>query len=295
MNKEVQTTETGVIATLKTAMPTLVQLAQINGISAEKAEALMAQEVEFLREAAMLNPKILQSAPASVLLAVKRAIKNNLTLDPQAGLMYIKTRSINVSQDPKAAQWITIMETQETCNGLLSKNRMLGRILDHNVPQVEFDSSGKVKSVTFSFQKNTGNWETMTFSEYDFERWGNASHKERSRGKNDAATVDYSNALYKAWRGGIDPEFAKAKAIRHSLKKLGTNPNEKMANAIQISPAEFKVIDTKIANSEVEDEMMGNTSSYMQEAIKAESKPMEIVAPTSNEMPTTETEEIPFK
>lgn len=253
-------TETGVIATLKTAMPTLCQLAQINGISAERAEALMHQEIEFVREAAMLNPKIMQSAPASVLLAVKRAIKNNLTLDPQAGLMYIKTRLVDISQDPNVKQNIMIMETQETCNGLLSKNRMLGRILDHNVPTVEFHADGKVKSVTFSFQKNTGNWETMTYSEYDFERWGTASHKERSRWKKDADKVDYRNALYTSWRGSIDPEFAKAKAIRHSLKKLGTNPNERMASAIQISPAEFKVIEPSIANKEADDVMAENVA-----------------------------------
>jgi hypothetical protein len=287
-----KTEETGVIATLKTAMPTLVQLAQINGISSEKAEALMAQEVEFLREAAMLNPKILQSAPASVLLAVKRAIKNNLTLDPQAGLMYIKTRAINVSQDANNPQWVTIMETQETCNGLLSKNRMLGRILDHNVPTVEFHADGKVKSVTFTFQKNTGNWETMTYSEYDFERWGNASHKERSRGKNDANTKDYRNALYSAWRGGIDPEFAKAKAIRHSLKKLGTNPNEKMATAIQISPAAFKVIAPEIANKEADDEIPNATSDA---AATYHITTHEVVKLPADNTPLTETEELPFK
>jgi hypothetical protein len=285
-------TETGVIATLKTAMPTLCQLAQINGISAERAEALMSQEIEFVREAAMLNPKIMQSAPASVLLAVKRAIKNNLTLDPQAGLMYIKTRSINVSQDPNAAQWITIMETQETCNGLLSKNRMLGRILDHNVPTVEFHADGKVKSVTFTFQKNTGNWETMTYSDYDFERWGSASHKERSRGKNDANSKNYANALYSSWRGGIDPEFAKAKAIRHSLKKLGTNPNERMASAIQISPADFKVIEPSIANKEADDVMAENVTNDA--AATYHITTHEVVSVPTDNTPLTETEELPF-
>jgi hypothetical protein len=231
--------ETGLMAKLTEQVPTFKQLALINGIAPEKAEAIVIQEVEFIRESALANPDIMKCAPQTVLFVVKRAIKNNLTLDPQAGLMYLKTRNVNVSTDPNQPQWVKVLEAQETCNGILSKCRMTGRIIDHKLPQVEFNEAGKCVGVTFEFQLPNGRWETAKFTEYDFERWGNASHKERSRGKQDANTKDYRNVLYTAWRGGIDPEMAKAKAIRHGLKKLGTNPNENKASAIQSAPMQL--------------------------------------------------------
>ncbi len=227
--------ETGLMAELTEQVPTFKQLALINGIAPEKAEAIVIQEVEFIRESALANPDIMKCAPQTVLFVVKRAIKNNLTLDPQAGLMYLKTRNVNVSTDPSTPQWVKVLESQETCNGILSKCRMTGRIIDHKLPQVEFNDAGKCVGVTFEFQLPNGRWETVKFTEYDFERWGNASHKERSRGKQDANTKNYRNSLYSSWRGGIDPEMAKAKAIRHGLKKLGTNPNENKASAVVLN------------------------------------------------------------
>ncbi len=285
-------TETGLMAKLNEQVPTFVQLALINGISPEKAEAIVRQEVEFIKESAVANPSIMKCAPQTVLFVVKRAIKNNLTLDPQAGLMYLKTRNMNVSADPNQPQWVTVLEAQETCNGILSKCRMTGRIIDHKLPQVEFNEAGKCIGVTFEFQLPNGRWESVKFTEYDFERWGNASHKERSRGKQDANTKDYRNALYTSWRGGIDPEMAKAKAIRHGLKKLGTNPNEKQASAIVVN-APMQLIEHTAANKEAAEIMEELTQNAETEQVLVTT--VEVVEVPATEQKSNANFEMPFE
>lgn len=279
-----------VFAALQKQNDTLVQIAGINIADKARAEAIVKQEVSYIYEAAMVNPEIKKCDPTSVVLALRRAIKNNLTLDPQAGLMYIKTRNINISPKDQPAQWVTIMETQETVNGVLSKLRMMGLVIDWENPVPKFDPNGKCIGVTFKWQHGNGRWETREFFEYDFERWGNASHKERSRGKQDAASVDYRNQLYKSWKGGIDPEFAKAKAIRHALKKLGANPNERMASAIQPTP--MKVIAHETAMSEASENLEQNPTVTNDAAATYHVQVHEVV--TVDNTPLVETEEMPF-
>lgn len=201
----------------------LTQLAMLNYDNQSEAQQVVLQELEYLREHAMNTPAIMECVPASIAFAVRRAIKNNQTLDPQAGLMYVKTRNVNVGTKD-APKWVKVMETQETANGKISRLRQLGRILDIKRPMIEHDANGKVISVTCEYQLSTGRWESATFTAYEFERWEQASAKQNN-GK--------ANAMYTSWKGGIDPEFARAKSIQHSLKKLGANPNEKLAKAIQ--------------------------------------------------------------
>ena len=57
-------------------------------------------------------------------------------------------------------------------------------------------------------------------------------------------TYNYANPNYTSWKGGIDPEFARAKAVRHGLKKLGTNQNERRALNIVIPKEKTVIIDT---------------------------------------------------
>ena len=286
--------ETGLMAKLTEQVPTFKQLALINGIAPEKAEAIVIQEVEFIRESALANPDIMKCAPQTVLFVVKRAIKNNLTLDPQAGLMYLKTRNVNLSTDQNNPQWVKVLEAQETCNGILSKCRMTGRIIDHKLPQVEFNEAGKCVGVTFEFQLPNGRWETVKFTEYDFERWGNASHKERSRGKQDANTKDYRNSLYSSWRGGIDPEMAKAKAIRHGLKKLGTNPNENKASAIQSAPMQLlPQLTAEVEAKEVIEELAENATSA--QVLVTTHEIINVDTPPATEQSNTTNIKMPFE
>ena len=286
--------ETGLMDKLTEQVPTFKQLALINGIAPEKAEAIVIQEVEFIRESALANPDIMKCAPQTVLFVVKRAIKNNLTLDPQAGLMYLKTRNVNLSTDQSNQQWVKVLEAQETCNGILSKCRMTGRIIDHKLPQVEFNEAGKCVGVTFEFQLPNGRWETVKFTEYDFERWGNASHKERSRGKQDANTKDYRNSLYSSWRGGIDPEMAKAKAIRHGLKKLGTNPNENKASAIQSAPMQLlPQLTAEVEAKEVIEELAENATSA--QVLVTTHEIINVDTPPATEQSNTTNIKMPFE
>lgn len=243
------------LAKIEAAVPEFQALVNLNCQDNQKAAAIVTQELEFLREIATTNQDVLNCTPDSVVLAVKRAMKNNLTLDPQAGLVYVKTRNVNTGTKEKPV-WAKVMETQETCNGIVSKLRMFGRILDIKRPEVKFDESGKVQSVSVEWlvpSTPQPRWERAEFAEYDFARWRTASHKERSRGAQDASSKDYSNQLYTSWKQGIDPEFARAKAIRHALKKLGANANEMYAKAIQqVEP--IQIIESTANKAEVAEE-----------------------------------------
>ena len=200
----------------------------------------------------MASPAVLECVPKSVELAVKSVLKNNLSLDPNAGLVYVKTRNINTGNNV----WVKVLEIQYSVNGILSIAYQCGKIIDHKNPVVKKNLDGKVIGAEFEFQRSTGRWETVEFDESNFERWKIASHKENRRAYDNARdksgkkvhddnTLNYANPNYTSWKGGPDPEFIRAKAIRHSLKKLGTNANEKYATKIQVTNVKQVVIDNE--------------------------------------------------
>lgn len=223
---------------LRTELPNLEAILALNAESGTDVKTLALQELEHLRMAGLSKPDIMECMPSTIVMAVKRILKQNLTLDPYAGLVYIKTRNVKVNNE-----WKKALEIMESCNGLLSIAYQCGKIKDHERPAVTKDTAGKVVGVSFRIQHASGRWEEFTYDESDFYRWQRASHKENGRNKQDAdaAKMNYANENYSNWKGGIDPEFARAKAIRHSLKKLGTNPNEGKFSRI-IIPAEKQVI-----------------------------------------------------
>ncbi len=248
------------IEIVRKAAPTLKALFALNASPGTDVETLAMQEVEYLRMHAVTKPEILQCIPETVLMAVKSVIKKNLSLDPDAGLVYVKTRSVKVN-----GEWQKALEVTETANGIISVNRQCGRILDIDRPEVKKDENGKVISVSASYLKpsvdmagkSTAKMVTVEFGEDDFYRWRRASHKENGRNKPDsnAQTLNYANENYTNWRGGIDPEFARAKAIRHALKKLGTNQNESRARSINISKdAPIVIIDSAADEAAANDE-----------------------------------------
>lgn len=220
------------------------------------------QELNYLEQHAVNKPVLLTCDQNSIILAVKNVLGKNLSLDPNAGLVYIKTRNLNVGtyQQPK---WKTVLEIQETANGLLSYNRQIGRILDYTNPEVKEDADGKVVGVSMQLLKPSWpqpRWEKYSFTEGDFLRWRRASHKENKKGykqdgnkpvPNDSDdSLNYANPNYYSWKKGPDPEFIRAKCIRHSLKKLGANPNED----IKLVPRNFAVpINNDAAIAEAED------------------------------------------
>lgn len=233
---------------VKQELPQFQALIALNARQGTDVATLAAQELEFLQQRALALPAIYECLPQTIIMAVKAAISKNLSLDPDAGLTYVKTRNMKVGDS-----WVKALEVQPTANGLISINRQCGRVLDVKRPEVTKDSSGKVISVSVEFMvpsfdlngNKTARWEKVSFDEDDFYRWQRASHKENARNKQDAnaTTMNYANENYTNFRGGIDPEFARAKAIRHGLKKLGTNMNERRMEKIDVVDAKYKLVD----------------------------------------------------
>lgn len=245
-------TKEQVLALVKAELPTLQALISLNLQPGMDSATLAKQELEYLAMQANMKPDILECTSQSVILAIKSVIKNNLTLDPSAGLVYIKSRSVNIAPYGQEKKWVKVLEIQETANGLISINRQCGRILDIERPIVKKDPAGKVTSVICRYlvpSYPAPRWQEIEFDESDFLRWKKASHKENKRGKDQQyvndATLNQANPNYTSFNGGIDPEFARAKAIRHGLKKLGTNQNEARARHLQ-TEKKVSIIDTKV-------------------------------------------------
>lgn len=248
------------MALVKQELPQFQALIALNARPGIDVATLAAQELEFLEQRALTTPAIYDCVPQTIIMAVKGAISKNLSLDPDAGLTYVKTRNIKVGGN----QWAKALEVQPTANGLISINRQCGRILDVKRPEVTKDAAGKVIGVSVEFMvpsydlngNKTARWEKVSFDEDDFYRWQRASHKENGRNKQDADPVkmNYANENYTNFRGGIDPEFARAKAIRHGLKKLGTNLNERRMEKIDVVDAKYKLVDEAADEAAASDE-----------------------------------------
>lgn len=248
-------TQETAISIIQKELPQIEALISLNSKQGTDVKTLALQELEYLKQVALAKKDINECEPMSVLLGVKYAMKNNLTLDQNAALVYIKTRSINTGTQ-QSPVWKKVLEITPSANGLISINRQIGRILDVKNPVVKKDAQGKVISVEVELlvpSVPNPRWDKREFDESDFTRWARASHKENSRGKQDAdlTKLNYANPNYTSWKGGIDPEFARAKAIRHGLKKLGTNPNEINVRQIILEPTELKnVVISKSADEE---------------------------------------------
>lgn len=243
---------------VKPELPTLTALLSLRNVA--NAETVALQEINFLEQHAYDKPDIAICERISILLAVKSIINKNLTLDPSAGLVYVKTRNKNFGTDQNQ-NWKKVLEIQETADGLISYYRQLGRIIDITRPKVNKDENGMVIGVSVDLLKPsfpTPRWETYDFDESDFLRWRTYSHNEKKRAFKpnkgmlaiDDTNLNYANRLYTSWKTGIDPEFARAKAIRHSLKKLGANTNELILKSIDYKAP---IIDVKINEAEAQD------------------------------------------
>jgi hypothetical protein len=234
--QEVPKTKKETFELIKASLPEVKQLIKLNAREGADIETMALQEFEYFRQQAQFKPEFLECLPATIIMAIKSVIRKNLSLDPSAGLVYIKTRNMKVTAQDGSEKWVKALEIQESANGLLSIARQCGRVLDFVRPKVKKDDTGKVIEVSFRYMvpsynehgKASTRWEEVDFDESDFLRWRKASHNENGRKKSDANadTMNYANPNYTSWKGGLDPEFARAKAVRHGLKKLGTNTNE---------------------------------------------------------------------
>src|SRR6478735_6782378 len=130
---------------IKPELPTLMAILSLTN-SQGNVETIALQELSYLEEHAFKNPwimDVLQNAPQSIVFALKNVLRKNLSLDPNAGLIYLKKRSQKVNQNG-VEKWITVLEAQETANGLLSYNRQIGTIYDYTNPKVAKNEKGRV-------------------------------------------------------------------------------------------------------------------------------------------------------
>jgi len=201
--------------------PTLTQLVMVNmpqGTTEEEAQRVAVKEISNFEMILQTKPDLAGCTPMSILLAVKQTICDNLTLAPSSGLVYIIPSKVG-------NDWVATY--LPTANGLLSMAYQSGAILDNKRPVITFDSEGKVDTVTVEFlvpSHPEPRWEVITFNKVHFKKWMDASIK-KNRGS--------ANANYTSWNGGIDPEFAGTKAIRHGLNKRGSNMNAPRNSTIQ--------------------------------------------------------------
>jgi hypothetical protein len=237
-------TQTTALQVLRDEMPTLKAITLFNYGPDKDVSSIIMNEISFLESIALSKPDIAVCERISIEQSMKFVLKNNLSFDTNAGLVYVKTR--NIKNAKTGAYDMKIMEVQPTCEGLISIAYQCGKIIDHERPTVKKNDAGKVIEVTFRYMRPspTGpRWVDISFDESDFKRWMTKSHQENSRGKADASTKNYANPNYLSFNGGIDPEFARAKSIRHALKKLGTNANERIS--INIKPSLVNTVDAK--------------------------------------------------
>lgn len=241
-------------------LKTLTQLALINmkpGSSKEDALLLVVKEKTNIELIMSTRPELSECSGNSIIQAIKQCINDNLTLSPSAGLVWLYPRNIQVGVDKKtnAKIYENVVVYDPTANGRLSIARQSGTILDHKRPYCVYDSTGKVEKVVFEILVPSyphPRWEALEYGAAYFERW-----KKAAINKSSSKTTP---ALYTSWNGGIDPEFAGSKAIRHGLNKRGTNMNEKRYSAPMHFSEQF--IDPNVALNEASEENSDAPTSY---------------------------------
>lgn len=253
------TNQTTALQIVQEQKPTLTELVKANmpiGTSTEQAELALVREISNIEHLLQLKPDLKNCKPESFLIAVKQAIADGLSLSPNDGLVYLVPGRVKkgIVNGKDVYEWIVTYD--RTANGRLSIAFQSGAILDVKKPVCEFNEHGRVTSVTVEFLVPSypqPRWEVVTYGEPYFKRWADASGR-KNQGK--------PNALYFSFNGGIDPEFAASKAIRHGLGKRGTNKNsprhQVMQNAVKAAEA-AQIISPAVALSEASEEN-GNVS-----------------------------------
>lgn len=218
--------ENNQLTLLNKERPTMVRLALINmpeGTTMQRAENVIEREITNMMLILDMKPELKDCDQNSIIMAVKQCINDNLTLAPSAGLVYIYSGNIKIGVDSANQDvYKKVMVYEKSANGTLSWCRQTGVILGNKVPTYKFDASGALEFVTVEFQVPdvTGpRWESITYGKSHFAKWMSKS----------LAKFKKANANYVSWYGGIDPEFAATKAIKHGLNRRGSNMNEKQS------------------------------------------------------------------
>ena len=192
-----------------------------------------------------------------------------------SGLVYLLPTKVKVGQNGNQDVDDWALSYDPTANGRLSIAYQSGSILDHKLPTHTFDAEGKLDTVTFEFlvpSFGQPRWEVYVANKRHFEKWMNAS---AAKNKGNA------NKNYTSYKGGIDPEFASTKAIRHGLGKRGTNLNGKRSQV----PANAKMMPIEVVEREAKDEVKLMDEFIMTEHGKVSVETAEIISETNNDLP----------
>jgi len=221
---------------------TIEGIIRLNASAGTDVAAIALQELDFLGMHMIAKPFIANCIPETIIQAVKYSLKNNLSLDPNAGLVYLMPTSVSIGGSYKQA-----LEIKPTADGKLSIAYQCGTILDNKRPVVTKDSFGKVTSASVEILVPSvpgPRWEKIEMDCADFERLRKFSHIKNARGKADADInkLNYANPLYTNFNGGIDPEFARSKVVSAALKKRGTNQAARLSDRIVIQETAKQVV-----------------------------------------------------
>ena len=258
--------ENNQLTLLNQEKPTLAQLCLINmpsGASLEDAQRLALKEIMNYEMILANRPELAVCTPESVVMAIKACIADNLTLAPNSGLVYLYPGKVLVKIEGTTKTYKDVLNYDPSPEGRLSIAYQAGTILDHKRPEYTFDANGQVETVSCEFlvpSHPAPRWDKVVCDRSFF-----AKLKAKS-----AAKFGNANANYSSWNGGIDPEFAFAKLIRHGLKKRGTNMN---ANRLP-APANIpQVIDPAKGMNEAQENAATATTNSGHEFVQFEELP----------------------
>lgn len=193
------------------------------GMTEQEAQMRVQQEVINFQEHCMYNNELANCDPQSILFGIRKVIGSNLSLDRAKGHTYLLPASIKQAD----GTFKKVLEVTYQAEGVLVLYYNAGVIVDHKSPLPTYNEEGKVIAISWEYQLANKRWEESYFNEAHFNKWRKASHVKNGRNKNDADInkMNYANPNYTSFAGGIDPEFASAKCIKHTLKKMALDRN----------------------------------------------------------------------
>ncbi len=268
------------------------------GTPAQQIAAVVQQEVENLSYIALFKPAILECHPDSIRYAMRKVISQNLSFDPDAGLVYLTTRNAKIKVDGQERE-VKVLECKPTVNGEISLNRQAGSLTRVNPPEVTYDDVTKqvlkvhVELIVPRYDEKgvIVQYDTLSF-DFDmnhFRNWEAYSHRQNMKGKKaneiNNSLLNWANANYSNYyplapesihsyekKGGIQPGFAITKAIKHALSraKLDKNPYAKRSYNVKgdavVDPGWAEVV-------EVDYEEIFNTDDEHTESPTAQAAP----------------------
>ena len=249
------------LSLLKNDALELATILSMNGDYTDAKTRVML-ELDYLQEIMIQQPTIESCEPESIVRAVRGVLSSGLTLNPRDGLVYVKTRNAKVK-----GKWVKLLEIKESPEGTIYLYRKSNLIPDFEKPKLVKNDEGMIIGGTINIcvkGVDGYRWEEYEYDESDINRWKKASHKERSRGKEDVddEAMNYANSLYTSQNGGIDSEFMRAKIIQHSFKKRGKNIND-----IQEIPIIKEKTFHNIEDQEITQQNTASASVVVEEAV----------------------------